>query len=113
MTDERLPQTAEQIREFMDNLTFTDPPTEQEAADLLAALPPKGSPVMVVRSLRLPVETDEAVVAAARSAGLSKTTWIRQAIDMALAVQADEDEPISRADAIRALSLLRPAHRAA
>ncbi len=113
MTDEKLPQTAEQVREFMDSLTFTDPPTEREAADLLASLPPKGSPVMVVRSLRLPVETDEAVVAAARDAGVSKTTWIRQAIDMALAVQADEDEPISRADAIRALTLLRPAHRMA
>jgi predicted DNA-binding protein len=113
MTDERLPQTAEQVAEFMDNLTFDDPPTEQEAADLLASLPPKGSPVMVVRSLRLPVETDEAVVAAARSAGVSKTTWIRQAIEMALAVQAEDDEPISRADAVRALTLLRPARRAA
>jgi hypothetical protein len=113
MSDEKLPQTAEQVHEFMDNLTFADPPTEQEAADLLATLPPKGSPVMVVRSLRLPAETDEAVVAAAQSAGVSKTTWIRQAIDMALALQAEEDEPISRADAVRALTLLRPAHRAA
>jgi hypothetical protein len=32
---------------------------------------------------------------------------------MALAVQAEEDQPIPRADALRALTLLRPIRRAA
>jgi hypothetical protein len=59
------------------------------------------------------MEVDEAVVAAAQAAGVPKTTWIRQAIEMALAVQAEEDQPISRADALRALTLLRPLRRAA
>jgi len=36
-----------------------------------------------------------------------KSTWIRQAIETALAMQVDHDEPISRADALRALTLLR------
>jgi hypothetical protein len=49
---------------------------------------------MVVRSLRLAIEVDEAVAAAARDAGVPKTAWIQQAIEMALARQAEEDQPI-------------------
>lgn len=41
------------------------------------------------------------------AAGVPKSTWVRQAIEVALATQADQDEPISRADALRALTLLR------
>jgi hypothetical protein len=44
---------------------------------------------------------------------ITKTAWIRQAIEMALAVQADDDQPISRAEALRALTLLRPARHVA
>jgi predicted DNA-binding protein len=62
---------------------------------------------MVVRSVRLPMELDQAVADAAKAAGVPKSTWVRQAIEMALATQADQDEPISRADALRALTLLR------
>jgi predicted DNA-binding protein len=107
------PRTADEARNLMQNLTFDPPPTPQEEAALLASLPPAGSEVMVVRSLRLPVELDEAVTAAAKAAGMQKSAWIRQAIEMALAVQAEEDQPISRADAIRALTLLRPVRRVA
>ena len=46
---------------------------------------------MVVRSLRLPVELEQAVAAAAKAAEVPKTTWIRQAIEMALAVQAEDE----------------------
>lgn len=49
-----------------------------------------------MRSLRLPLELDQAVAAAAKAAEIPKTTWIRQAIEMALAVQAEDDQPISR-----------------
>ena len=79
----------------------------------MRSLPPAGSAVMVVRSLRLPVDLDEAVAAAAKAAEMPKTTWIRQAIEMALAVQAEDDQPISRAEALRALTLLRPARHVA
>jgi hypothetical protein len=68
---------------------------------------------MIVRSLRLPLELDQAVAAAARAEEIPKTVWIRQAIEMALAVQSDDDQPISRAEALRALTLLRPARRVA
>ncbi|MFS8477377.1 MAG: ribbon-helix-helix protein, CopG family [Micromonosporaceae bacterium] len=117
MSDRReLPRTPDEVAAFMNNLTFEPPPSseqEEEEEDLLASLPPAGSEVMVVRSLRLPLEVDEAVAAAAREAGVPKTAWIRQAIEMALASQSEADEPISRAEAVRALTLLRPVRRAA
>ena len=84
----------------MNDLTFNPPPSREQAEELLATLPPAGSEVMVVRSLRLPVDVDEAIAAAAKSAGVPKSAWIRQAIETALALQ-DDDEPISRADALR------------
>jgi predicted DNA-binding protein len=106
--DQSLPRTPEEAAAFMDDLAFGAPPTAQQEADLLATLPPQGSPVMVVRSLRLPVELDEAVAGAAETAGVTKTAWIRQAIEMALTMESEDDQPISRADALRALTLLRP-----
>ena len=108
-----LPQTPQEVAAFMDGLTFEPPPSAQEEGALIDSLPPAGSDVMVVRSLRLPLELDQAVAAAAKAAEIPKTTWIRQAIEMALAVQAEDDQPISRAEALRALTLLRPARRVA
>jgi predicted DNA-binding protein len=108
-----VPKTPDDVRELMDRLNFAPPPTPDQEAALLAELPPAGSEVMVVRSLRLPLELDEAVAAAAQRTDVPKSTWIRQAIEMALAVQSEEDQPISRADALRALTLLRPIRRAA
>lgn len=112
MSERELPRTPEEVRELLDNLTFEPQASHDEEAALLATLPPPGAEVMVVRSLRLPMEVDEAVVAASRAAGVPKSTWIRQAIETALAMQED-DQPISRADALRALTLLRSVHRAA
>ncbi|MET0415526.1 MAG: hypothetical protein ABW022_05840 [Actinoplanes sp.] len=111
--DNDVPQTGEQVAAFMDGLSFEAPPAPQEEQALLDSLPPVGSAVMVVRSLRLPIELDEAVAGAAKAADVPKTTWIRQAIEMALAVQAEDDQPISRAEALRALTLLRPARHVA
>ncbi|HEX6499130.1 MAG TPA: ribbon-helix-helix protein, CopG family [Micromonosporaceae bacterium] len=113
MTANELPHTAEGVRELVDNLTFEPAPTPEQEAALLESLPPQGSEIMVVRSLRLPMELDEAVTAAAKATDVPKSAWIRQAIEMALAMQAEQDEPISRADALRALTLLRPVRRAA
>lgn len=110
--DSGLPQTPDDTSEFMDNLTFEPAPAPEDEAALLAQLPPAGSQVMIVRSLRLPLELDQAVATAAKAAEVPKTTWIRQAIETALAVQAD-DQPISRSDALKALTLLRPVRRVA
>ena len=111
--DHELPRTPDEVTAFMDSLTFDAPPSPDRAQALLASLPPGGSEVMVVRSLRLPFDVDEAVKAAAEATGTTKTAWIRQAIEIALALQAEEDQPISRAEALRALTLLRPARRTA
>ena len=111
--DDATPQTPEQLTSFMNGLSFEPPPAPQDEQALLDSLPPAGSTVMVVRSLRLPVELEQAVAAAAKAAAVPKTTWIRQAIEMALAVQAEDDQPISRAEALRALTTLRPARHVA
>jgi hypothetical protein len=111
--DSGLPRTPDEVTAFMNDLTFGPPPTPEREDALLASLPPSGSEVMVVRSLRLPIEVDEAVATAAQAAGVPKTAWIRQAIEVALAMQTEEDQPISRAEALRALTLLRPARRVA
>jgi hypothetical protein len=108
-----LPQTPDELGAFMNDLTFEPPPTPSEEAALLESLPPAGSDVMVVRSVRLPLALDQAAADAAAAMAIPKTTWIRQAIEMALAVQADDDQPISRAEALRALTLLRPARHIA
>jgi len=114
MSDETgLPRSPEEVTSFMEDLTFDPPPTPEQEDALLESLPSAGSDVMVVRSLRLPIEIDEAVAAAALATGVPKTAWIRQAIEVALALQAEEDQPISRAEALRALTLLRPARRVA
>jgi predicted DNA-binding protein len=111
--NDELPQTPEAVAAFMDGLSFEPAPTPHDEAALLESLPPAGSAVMVVRSLRLPLDLDQAVAAAAKAAEIPKTTWIRQAIEMALAVQAEDDQPISRAEALRALTLLRPVRHVA
>lgn len=108
-----LPQTPDELGAFLSDLTFDPAPAAEDEAALLQSLPPAGSAVMVVRSLRLPADLDQAVAEAARAAEMPKTTWIRQAIEMALAVQAEDDQPISRAEALRALTLLRPARHVA
>lgn len=108
-----LPRTPKEAAELMTSLTFDPPPDPDREAELLASLPSEGSEVMVVRSLRLPTELDDAVTAAANATGVTKTAWIRQAIEIVLTMQSDDDQPISRADALRALTLLRPVRRAA
>ena len=116
--DNGLPTGPDEVAAFMDGLSFeaaslARPDRDTDEKALLESLPPVGSGVMVVRSLRLPAELDQRVAAAAKAADVPKTAWIRQAIEMALAVQADDDQPISRAEALRALTLLRPARHVA
>ncbi|ADD45863.1 ribbon-helix-helix protein, CopG family [Stackebrandtia nassauensis] len=114
MTDnerpERLPSTAAETQEVMDRLEFDAPPsTPAEEAELLAQLPPAGSPIMTVRSLRMPIELAERVSKAAEKAGIPKTAWIRQAIEAQLAEEEEDTRVVSLADVRRALSLVRPA----
>ena len=95
-----LPKRSEDIQAFMESLEFGDDAAEDE-------VPPRDAPVMVVRSLRLPFELDQRLKAAARRRGVATSTLVRQWIQLELTA-LDDDQPISRADALRALATLRP-----
>jgi predicted DNA-binding protein len=95
-----LPERAEDVQAFMEGLEFGGDAPGGE-------LPPPGAPVMVVRSLRLPVELDQRVKGAAEQRGVPTSTLIREWIELELTA-LEHDEPISRADALRALAALRP-----
>jgi predicted DNA-binding protein len=97
MTD--LPHRPEDVQPLMDGLQFSDEP---------AQLPPRpGDEVMVVRSLRLSLDLDKRLKAAAGARGVPMSTLVREWIELELAA-LEQDQPISRADALRALASLRP-----
>ncbi|MGH3681646.1 MAG: hypothetical protein ACRDT2_15550 [Natronosporangium sp.] len=73
--------------------------------------PPPGEP-MVVRSLRLPVDVYRRIDALAARHGVAASTLMREWIETELAAMED-DQPISRSDAVRALTMLRPVRPAA
>lgn len=87
-------------KEFMESLVFSDEEVPEDQ------VPPRGMAVMVVRSLRLPVELDERIKTAATQRGASASTLIREWIELGLTA-LEQDEPISRADALRALAGVR------
>jgi len=62
---------------------------------------------MVVRSLRLPTDLDQRVKAVAQARGVAMSALVREWIELELAA-LEQDQPISRADALRALASLRP-----
>ena len=97
MTD--LPDRTEDVQALMDGLQFSDEPVE---------LPPRpADTVMVVRSLRLPLDLDKRLKAAAEARGVPTSTLVREWIELELTA-LEHDQPISRADALRALAALRP-----
>ena len=97
MTD--LPDRTEDVQPLMDGLQFKDEPVE---------LPPRpGDTIMVVRSLRLPVDLDKRLKVAAEARGVPMSTLVREWIELELTA-LEQDQPISRADALRALAALRP-----
>ncbi|MBO0854565.1 MAG: hypothetical protein J2P18_12460 [Nocardia sp.] len=98
--------TPDQARALLadPNLTWEDVPADQ------APPPAESEAVMVVKSLRLPPEMDAQVQAEADARGVAWSELIRNWITSALADLAD-DQPISRADAMRALASLHPVDR--
>lgn len=106
-SEKDLPRTPEQVQEFMDGLTFDAPPSPEREKELLASLPEPGEGVMVVRSIRLPLELHERVKKAAQERGVATTALIREWIELEMSA-LEHDQPISRADALRALASLRP-----
>src|SRR5690349_12681231 len=97
MTD--LSDRPEDVQSLMDGLRFSDEPVQP---------PPRpDDTVMVVRSLRLPLDTDRRLKEAAVARGVPTSTLVREWIELELAA-LEQDQPISRADALRALASLRP-----
>jgi hypothetical protein len=62
-----LPERPEEVQTFMDGPQFGADAPDRE-------LPPRGAAVMVVRSLRLPVQLDQRVKAAAEKRGVPTST---------------------------------------
>lgn len=69
-SDRELPQNPAELRAFMDGLTFTNQPTELPPV-------PEGE-VMVVRSLRLPVDLEQRVKTIASRRGVPTSVLIRE-----------------------------------
>ncbi|GAB0108405.1 hypothetical protein JMUB6875_74210 [Nocardia sp. JMUB6875] len=105
--DKGYPHTADEARDFLDNLTFDEGAPEPD-------LPGADTPVTVLRTVRLPYAMDQRIRAEADHRGMSMSDLIRDFLTIELAA-LDDDTPISRADARRALSAalanLSPVHR--
>jgi Arc/MetJ-type ribon-helix-helix transcriptional regulator len=103
------PQTPDQVHELLQDLTFID----SHVAD--RDLPPvlaDGEDALVPRSFKLPQRLDAALEELARDRRVSKSELVRQYLQAAVATdRADgkqDDLLIPLADAIRALTGLRP-----
>lgn len=95
-------QRPEDVQAYMEGLEFGDTATDEPPR-------PEGE-AMAVRSVRWPVELDRRVKAAAAAREMSVSALVREWIELELA-GLEQDEPISRADALRALAGLRPVGR--
>ncbi|WP_159851228.1 CopG family transcriptional regulator [Nocardia sp. CY41] len=101
-----LAPTPEQVDALMDatDLIWDDVP-EDEAPPVLTE--DEASKVMVVRSVRLPVDLDKRINAEADARGVTRSDLLRDWASIQLA-ELSEDQPISRADALRALASIPP-----
>jgi predicted DNA-binding protein len=77
-------------------------PISDEPAPMPDAL--EGEP-MVVRGVRLPVDMDRRISAAAKATGVDKSTLIREFIELGL-TEMDNDQAVSLADVRRAIAHL-------
>jgi predicted transcriptional regulator len=99
-----LDMNAEQVGELIDNLTSEPVSTPGEEAQLLASLPAgePDAPMNVVTSLRLPADLKRRLDAAAAGEDISPSTFIRRAIESALAGR-DKGNLVNLEDVIRAI----------
>jgi len=98
---------------------MTQDPLNTSLADALAAGDEAGLPVpdtatpMVSRSLRLPLELDQAVRVAAEARGMAATTLMREFIEAGLAEITEETALVPLAEVRRLLASLATRHPAA
>lgn len=102
----------EQVRdgsELMAGLRFStdaDLPTDLPPVDVPPVADVDDEP-MVVRSVRMPLGLDRRLKAAATARGVPVSQLLREWAELELAT-LEHDQPISRADALRALAAIRP-----
>jgi predicted DNA-binding protein len=98
-----LDMTPDQVNEMIDNLQPEPPLSRAQERDLLATLPsvPAAAPT-VVSSLRLPLDLKQRIDIAATEAGISSSTFIRRAVEAALAGR-DRTNLVNLDDVIRAI----------
>jgi hypothetical protein len=92
--------SGQEVHAFLDSLTIGGTLPD-------VALPDQASTAMAVRSLRLVVDLDQRIKTVARARGAPAGALVREWIVLGLTATED-DAPISRADALRALAGLRP-----
>ena len=99
-----LDMTPDQINDMIDNLTPEPALSREQEAELLARLPSAPAPAgpTVVSSLRLPLELKQRIDEAATGLGVSSSTFIRRAVEAALAGQ-DRTNLVNLDDVIRAI----------
>jgi predicted DNA-binding protein len=99
-----LDMTPDQINEMIDNLRSEPALSREQEAELLARLPSSPAPAgpTVVSSLRLPLELKQRIDVTATGLGMSSSTFIRRAIEAALAGQ-DRTNLVNLDDVIRAI----------
>lgn len=100
-----LDMTVDEASDMIDSLTPEPVATPEEEAALLAMLPSQSeatAPMTVVSSLRLPAELKRRLDEAADAEGVSASTFIRQAIESALAGR-DKAKLVNVDDVIRAI----------
>ncbi len=75
------------------NLTYVE--TGETEQELLAKLPAPGSPVTVVRPVRLPYEIDAMVKALAKARGATMSDLIREFVTKGLAAAGQTPDPVT------------------
>jgi predicted DNA-binding protein len=106
MTDATRP---EQVAALLDDPTLTWEEVPADQAPPVAEQQAEAE-TMVVRTVRMPQDIDQRLSEEAAARGLNWSEMVREFVRTGLAA-LDDDQPISRADALRALAGVHPLPR--
>lgn len=102
----------EQIAALMDDpdLVWEDVPADQAPPLLPADQATPDAATMTIRTVRMPQDLDQRITDEAAARGLTWSEMVREFVRTGVAA-LDDDQPISRADAFRALAGVHPLPR--
>ncbi|MEV0032813.1 hypothetical protein [Nocardia sp. NPDC050793] len=90
MSDQnRYPTNAEEAAEFLDTLRFDDSAPEPE-------LPGSGTPVLVSRTVRIPLDIDARLKAEAKRRGVPDAVVFREWLEIGMGSQSQNDDTLVR-----------------